>query len=1137
VKVFLSSIFSATSQHRNLRLCFCLLAMAVSLWFATSAVAFEKVTLQLKWFHQFQFAGFYAARAQGYYREAGLEVNFLEVTPNKMVIDSVLDGTAQYGVDDSRLLVARADDKPVVALGAIFQHSSAILLARQESPAQNIHDLIGKRIMLEENRDDIAAYLLSEGLSADKYSQVSHSFNLQDLIDGKVDAISAYLTNEPFYLNQMGFKFLAFSPRSAGIDFYGDTLFTTDQELKNHPDRVEAFREASFRGWKYAMAHPEELADLILADYSQRKSREDLLFEAHQMALLIQPDLVEMGYMNPGRWRHIAETYTDLGLLSHDFSLDGFLYEPDKKIDHTHIIILAAVLAFGLMIAVATVLLLRKVVRLRTEDLNNANRVLAKQSNRLASIINGTTDAVYIKDTTGKYVIVNDEVVRLFGRPRVEILGRDDSHFLPPEEAQQLMDSDRAIMEGAQVVTKEEAVTTLGRLRVFLATKGPVYDELGKAVGVFGISRDMTESKRQEAALRASNDKFESLVANTPGHIAYVNADTLHYEFVNEQFEKSFGIPRGKIIGSHIKEIIGEENYRHALKYIDIVRSGKSISYENTFSLVSGKRWIRVNYAPIFGENGRVASIVVLSYDITERKQAEESLWNEKAFLRSLIDSAEDLIYFKDQNSTYLGCNKASEIFTGLAEAEQIGKTDFDFFDREFAEQIVRQDQMVLAGGTSIRVEEWVNAPTSGRRLLETVKAPIYGSEGQPIGLVGISRDVTDRNRVEKEKLDLEQQLQQVHKLESLGVLAGGIAHDFNNILAGVYGNVSLARAKLSKDQPDHPAFRYLSAAEESMNRATLLSGQLLTFAKGGDPVKENLSIINLMNETVHFNLSGSNVKPVITLAENLWFAKGDRGQLQQVFSNLTINAKQAMPDGGHLSISVENVEIAKNTVPDLDAGKYLLLTVADNGIGITPEHLERIFDPYFSTKQTGSGLGLATVYSIIKKHGGHVSAASQPGKGTIFTLYLPASEAKEQVINKTDPVLGTFKQTAKILVMDDEELIRSTVSALLEELNYIVETAAEGRQALSLYQQALTAGKPFDLVILDLTIPGGVGGKEVAQRILKVDPGAKMVVSSGYADDPVMANHREYGFKGVIAKPYNLNTLAKLLPRVLGAR
>lgn len=411
----------------------------------------------------------------------------------------------------------------------------------------------------------------------------------------------------------------------------------------------------------------------------------------------------------------------------------------------------------------------------------------------------------------------------------------------------------------------------------------------------------------------------------------------------------------------------------------------------------------------------------------------------------------------------------------------------------------------------------WVWVVTRG-------KVSSWTDAGKPLLMFGTHSDIDERKRLAEERRTIE-------KLNTVGTLAGGIAHDFNNILAGLYGNISLAKAKMTTD---HPAFRFLDAADKSMNRATLLTNQLLTFAKGGAPVKESLSLVGLVEEVVHFNLSGSNVKPVITAVDNLWLAKADQGQIQQVFGNLTINAKQAMPDGGHLYISMGNADIAKNTEPGLDEGRYLLITVADEGTGIPAEHLGRIFDPYFTTKQTGSGLGLATIYSIINRHGGHISVASQRDKGTTFTLFLPASESQERPQKQTEiepPVQG---QTAKILVMDDEEVIRSTLTAMLEELSFTVAIAADGQQAMDLYQQAFDAGEPFDLVILDLTIPGGIGGEETAKNILKIDSGARMIVSSGYADDPVMANYTEYGFKGVVTKPYNLNKLSAVMSQAL---
>ena len=285
----------------------------------SNAHALDAVTLQLKWNHAFQFAGYYAAKEKGYYSDAGLDVSIQEAQPGDDPVKKVLNGKAHYGVGNSSLLLARNSGQPVVVLAAIFQHSPVVLIARPQGPAQGIHDLAGKRLMIEPQSDELFAYLQQEGIPLAGITRVEHSFEPQDLIDGKVDAISAYVTNEPFFLDRAGFTYHTYTPRSVGIDFYGDNLFTTEQEIKNHPARVKSFREATLRGWQYAMEHPEEIADLIVANYSQQHARDFYLFEAKRMVPLIRTDLIEMGYMNPGRWHHIAVTYAGLGLLPKTF--------------------------------------------------------------------------------------------------------------------------------------------------------------------------------------------------------------------------------------------------------------------------------------------------------------------------------------------------------------------------------------------------------------------------------------------------------------------------------------------------------------------------------------------------------------------------------------------------------------------------------------------------------------------------------------------------------------------------------------------------------------------------------------------------------------------------------------------------
>ena len=307
------------------------LLLLAAMLVALPSHALDAVTLQLKWTHAFQFAGYYAAQKQGYYREAGLDVSIVEALPGTDPVQRVLDGNAEFGVGTSALLLQRKAGKPVVALAVIFQHSPYVLIARQFGAAPDIHDLAGKRVMLEPQADELLAYLKREGIPLSHITQVEHSYDPQDLMDGKIDAIAGYATNQPYYLYLARFPYQIYSPRSAGIDFYGDNLFTTEHELKIHPERVKAFRAASLRGWAYAVEHPQEMADLILARYSQRHTRDYYLFEAKQTIALIHPELIEVGYMNESRWRHIADTYADIGMLPRDLSLDGFLYDPNPQ--------------------------------------------------------------------------------------------------------------------------------------------------------------------------------------------------------------------------------------------------------------------------------------------------------------------------------------------------------------------------------------------------------------------------------------------------------------------------------------------------------------------------------------------------------------------------------------------------------------------------------------------------------------------------------------------------------------------------------------------------------------------------------------------------------------------------------------
>ncbi len=374
-----------------------------------------------------------------------------------------------------------------------------------------------------------------------------------------------------------------------------------------------------------------------------------------------------------------------------------------------------------------------------------------------------------------------------------------------------------------------------------------------------------------------------------------------------------------------------------------------------------------------------------------------------------------------------------------------------------------------------------------------------------------------------------EEELLRSRKLESLGVLAGGIAHDFNNFLTVVQGNIEVAKTQLTAAEP---AQEFLNQAANACRRAASLSSQLLTFAKGGSPVRRVVSVAQLVTDAVHLAQTGSPIRIEIKTEEGLWAAQVDPGQISQVLHNILLNAREAMPGGGAIEVRARNVAVANDSGA---SDPRVKISIRDNGCGIPPEVLPQIFDPYFSTKPGGTGLGLATAYAIVGKHGGHISVESTPGTGTVFTLDLPALDSPaplEAPEPRHPPPLRTG--TERILVMDDDEALRILFKAVLISLGYDVQAAADGAEAIALYETAKATDRGFDAVILDLTVTGGMGGLEAAAKLRELDPALKLIVSSGYSDAPVMSHFAEYGFEAVIVKPWTVKEMSDVLRRVL---
>ncbi|MDD4963545.1 MAG: diguanylate cyclase [Gallionella sp.] len=487
-------------------------------WCAGSASAIENVTLQLKWKHAFQFAGYYAALDQGYYRDVGLNVRILEADPATDPVQKVVSNQAQYGVGTSSLLLERAAGKPVVVLAVIFQQSPYEIYA-----APNIHhlrDLIGKRLMLEPQSGELLAYLKKEGIPLEQIHQMPHSFDADGLMKGYTDAISGYISNEPYYFRQAKYPYQTFSPRSAGIDFYGDNLFTSEQELRDHPERVKAFRAASLRGWKYAKEHHNQIINLILAKYAAQYTHDYLDFESDQMIPLLQPNLIEIGYMNPSRWQDIASTYADIGLLKPNFPLKGFLYdatEPDLTWFYRGLAI-AALLIIVIGSAALSILRINRKLNLSLNELHAAQHALSKSERHYRQLLETMQDVVWILDPeTLRFHYVSPSVQQLRGYTAEEVMREPLDTALTPEFSailkQQIQQNmarflsgeahDQVYIEEVQQPCKDGSMIWTEALAKFYLN-----EETGK-VEIHGVTRDISERK-------AAQDKIHFLAMHDP---------------------------------------------------------------------------------------------------------------------------------------------------------------------------------------------------------------------------------------------------------------------------------------------------------------------------------------------------------------------------------------------------------------------------------------------------------------------------------------------------------------------------------------------------------------------------------------------------------------------------------------------
>jgi len=736
-----------------------------------------------------------------------------------------------------------------------------------------------------------------------------------------------------------------------------------------------------------------------------------------------------------------------------------------------------------------------------------------------------STLGMAISDNTFKFTAANPAFCAMLGYTEAELTKLTFKDITHPDHLRQDTGSIMKLAAGEiqSYKTEKRYITKSGTVLYGSLTVSALHDASGSHMHSLVVLEDITQRKRLEEALLESESRFRKIVEQAPIAMAVVGMDGA-IEFINKKAVKVFGYPPEDIptMERWWVQAYPDDAYRKEVTADWMGRIQKALTAGgeiagNEYRVTCKDGSIKI----MFISGVPVADkIFVLFDDITQSKKSEEALAAEKERLAVTLRSIGDGVIATDVHGNIVLMNKVAEDLTGWRLSEATGKpltgifTVADALTRERLENTVEK---VLSSGNSIELAGHALLISRGgtERIIADSGAPIKDNANNVIGVVLVFRDITEKQKF----MDA---VQRTAKLDSLGILAGGIAHDFNNLLTGIYGYMDLARS-VSTDPHVTENYEKMLA---TMKRAKALTLQLLTFAKGGSPVQKITPLTPFIQETARFALSGSNISCSFSLAQDLRPCNIDKDQIAQVIDNIVINAQQAMPDGGTIEITAVNLSFGENEHPPLLKGDYVKVSIKDSGIGIPKEIMHRIFDPFYTTKLKGHGLGLATSYSIVNRHGGCIDVDSQPGKGSVFHVYLPASS---QTVAAQATAAGTHKGSGTIIVMDDEEVVRDTFQQMLESLGYTVVCKNNGKEAVDFFVSE-TARRRCIALILDLTVPGAMGGKEAVAEIRKLDKTIPVFVASGYADNSVMKNPAAYGFTASIAKPFTIAELTDIL-------
>ncbi|MCX8123304.1 MAG: PAS domain S-box protein [Spirochaetes bacterium] len=772
---------------------------------------------------------------------------------------------------------------------------------------------------------------------------------------------------------------------------------------------------------------------------------------------------------------------------------------------------------------------------------------LKESEEKFKTLANSVLTSIFIiQDNRMQWI--NPATIDILEYPEEEIIGKPFWVFVHPDDVEQAKLRAAARQRGEKVINRYEArIVTKSNTVKWLDFHVATIQYNGR-IAILGSATDITDRKTIELQLKTSEEKFFKAFHSSPIPMTINTFKDGVYREVNEAACDTFGYPLHEVIGRSILELNVFADRDELEKYVKELQENKRVKdFAVTFRTKNGLLKNCIINSDVYMASGeklvissiidvtqikRSAQIIYEQYrelqqvnrDLTKTKEEltlkNIQLHNEKERLNRILESINDAVIVTDNEGKIIVVNKATCTILQKEIESLIGQKAFNILDLDCKQPVeVNFDDILQKLQKSSITNECTLFVNHVSYNIELHILPLKDHTGNISGAVIVIRDITQKKK-------MEEHIAQTTKLESIGLLAAGIAHDFNNILTSIVGNLSIIKNKIN-----HSAEFYtnIQEAENASFRAKELTQQLLTFAKGGTPVKKITQIHNLIKETATFVLRGSAIKCNFFIDDDLWHVEADEGQISQVIQNIVINAREAMEDKGVLNIYASNVKDDDPILSIIGKEKFIRISIQDNGPGINNESIEKIFDPYYTTKPHGTGLGLTVVYSIIKQHGGFIFVDSQLNKGTRFDIYLKATDKQiAHIENQLESTLISGK--GKILVLEDDENIQFILKAMLQELGYEVDIANDGDEAYSKYLASRTNQQPYTFAIMDLTVPGKKGGKDTIALIRQIDNEFKVIVSSGYSNDPVMSNYREYGFNGILPKPYRFEDLKQII-------